>query len=63
MIPVYNIEDLTIAKVDELIERGVVFDVTSKASVLSKNRGNNERDAFWSGGNKCAEDIQSTSSE
>lgn len=34
MIKVYYIEDLCIADVDELIEKGEVFDVSSKASLL-----------------------------
>ena len=47
MIPVYNIEDLTIEMVDDLIEKGVVFDVTSKASVLSTSNSVEVRDTFW----------------
>lgn len=50
MIPILCIEDLTIDMIDELIERGVVFDVTSKTTVLSENTSNSERDAFWSSG-------------
>lgn len=44
MIPIFDIEDLTIEKVDELIERGVVFDIASKASILSKSNCNYEND-------------------
>ena len=52
MIPILYIEDLTIDDIDDLIERGVVFDVTSKTTVLSKNRSDDERNSFWSNGDK-----------
>lgn len=60
MIPIYYIEDLTIEKIDELVERGVVFDIASKTSVLSKNRRNNENDEIWSSRNKRAFNLQQT---
>ena len=60
MIPIYDIEDLSIERIDELIEKGVVFDVSSKTSVLSKGPSYNARDAFWSDRDKRAEDIQQT---
>ena len=47
MIPTYFIEDLTIPEVDKLIEKGVVFNVTSKAAILPKNNSVPNRDAFW----------------
>ena len=40
----YFIEDLTIEDMDTLIERGVVFDVTSKNALLPKDRGELHRD-------------------
>lgn len=60
MIPIYYIEDLTIEKIDELVERGVVFDIASKTSVLSKNRRNNENDEIWSSRDKRAFNLQQT---
>ena len=57
MIPTLYIEDLTIDEIDDLIERGVVFDVTSKTAVLSKDRSNDERNSFWSNGDKFTGDI------
>ena len=61
MIPIYNIEDLTIELVDSLVERGVVFDVTSKTSVLSKGRSSDARDAFWGSRDNDFEDIRFSS--
>lgn len=60
MIPIYNIEDLTIDKIDTLIERGVVFDITSKTAVLPKIGSDNERDSFGSNRDKYARGIQQT---
>lgn len=63
MIPVYNIEDLTIEMVDKLIDKGVVFDVRSQASVLPKTAEDCEADRFWSdrgGGGLC---VRATSEE
>ena len=39
MIPVYCIEDLTVNEIDALIEKGVIFDVTSKITVLPTSNG------------------------
>lgn len=61
MIPTFFIEDLTIDKVDDLVEKGVVFDVTSKTAVLSKNRSNRARDEFWCDGSGGIESLQQTS--
>ena len=57
MIPIFYIEDLTIDEIDDLVERGVVFDVTYKATLLSENRSNLSRDAFWSDGDKCSDSV------
>ena len=59
MIKVYYIEDLCIADVDELIEKGEVFDVSSKASLLSHN-GDDERDAFWGPRGRLSESVRQT---
>jgi len=61
MIPIYYIEDLTLEQIDELVERGVVFDIASKTSVLSKNRGNSSPDKIRSNGDKRTDDIRQTS--
>ena len=60
MIPIYYIEDLTLDMIDELVERGVVFDVTSKTSVLPKSAGNYARNPIWSSGDKRVENLQHT---
>lgn len=56
MIPILNIEDLTVEDVNKLIERGVVFDITSrqsnKPSLLRRDVNNKERDTFWGNGDK-----------
>ena len=49
-IPIYRLSDLSVQKVEELIEKGEVFDVES--SILSKPRGSSDRDAFWDAGDK-----------
>lgn len=56
----YYIEDLTIEELDRLVEKGKIFDVTSKTSVLSKSESYGDRDAFWRDGDKRAEDLRST---
>lgn len=48
MIPVYILERLTIEDIDRMVEKGVVFDVRSEASLLSEGNSSSERDAFWS---------------
>lgn len=58
MIQVYYIEDLTIDMIDNLVEKGVVFDVASKTSLLPKNTSHNERDTVRSSRNKRIEDLQ-----
>lgn len=63
MIPVYYVEDLTIEKVDKLIERGVVFDIASKATVLPKSNSYPECDAFWLGRDKRTGDIRDSSAD
>lgn len=60
MIPVYVIEDMTIEMMDALIEKGRVFDVTSKASILSKSTSDGDRDDFWRSGDKYSSDIRQT---
>lgn len=59
MIPIYNIEDLTIDIIDDLVERGVVFDVTSKATLLPKSTGNDANDAFWRNRSRELKSVQS----
>jgi len=62
MIPTYFIEDLTIPEVDKLIEKGVVFNVTSKASVLPKSNRVPNRDAFWGTRDYDSGDLRKTDS-
>ncbi len=62
MIPIYNIEELTIEMMDTLVEKGGIFDVTSKASILSKSKCIGERDEFWRDGDKHSGDIQQPTS-
>ena len=47
LIPVYFIEDLSVADMDRLIERGEIFDVRSKASVLSRRDTTSKEYSFW----------------
>ena len=47
MIPLYAIEDLCTDDVDALIEKGVVFDVGSKTSILPEADSDFERESFW----------------
>lgn len=47
-LPVYYLEDLTLADIDKLIERGVCFDITSKTTLLPKDSSSVQRDHFWS---------------
>ena len=61
MIPIYNIEELTLEMIDELVERGVVFDITSKTSVLSKSRSDDAYNSVWRSRNKRTDDLQQTS--
>ena len=49
-IPIYYVEDLTLADIDKLIERGVCFDITSKTTLLPKDSSTLQRDHFWSDG-------------
>ena len=62
MIPILNIEDLTLDEADALIEKGVVFDVTSRSTsetpLLSKYSSGSERNQYWSAGDKYSGDIQ-----
>lgn len=58
MIKTYYIEDLTVDEVDELVERGVCFDITSKNALLSERRGRVNRDAFWSSGAELSESLR-----
>ena len=44
-IPIYKLSDLTVDKVEKLIEKNEVFDIES--SLLSGSGSNSERDAFW----------------
>ncbi len=60
MIKVYCIEDLTIEMLDTMVERGEVFNVTSKSTLLSKSSNNGERDAFWRDGDKHTEPVRNT---
>lgn len=48
MIPILFIEDLSIEDIDRLIEKGDVFDITSKNAVLPKGSSLSRRDSFWS---------------
>ena len=47
-IKVYPLYELSVGMLNELIERGEVFDVDS--SILSQDRRDKERDLFWSSG-------------
>lgn len=58
MIEVFNVEDLTIDDVDDLIEKGVVFNVRSKATVLPESRCKGDRDSFWGIGDIDTESIR-----
>ena len=58
MIKTYYIEDLTVDEVDELVERGVCFDVTSKNALLSERKCSINRDAFWSSGTELPESLR-----
>ena len=49
-IPIYYVEDLTLADIDKLIERGVCFDITSKTTLLPKDSSTLQGDHFWSDG-------------
>ena len=57
-IPVYKLSDLTVQVVEELIEKGEVFDVES--SILSESGSNLLRDAFWSAGDQPARPLRDT---
>lgn len=57
MIPVYVLERLSLDDIDKLVEKGVVFDVRSEASLLSENKRDGDRDAFWSGRGDNTDDI------
>lgn len=63
MIPIYYIEDLSIADVEDMIEKGVVFDVTSKATVLSADTSDYERESFWGPRNKPQEYLRPSNSQ
>ena len=60
MLKVYYIEDLTLSDIDDLIERGVCFDVTSKNTVLSEGDCLPVGDNFWGDGDNVPGDIQQT---
>lgn len=47
MIEEYYIEDLTLDKLDKLVERGDIFIVSSKTALLPQSVSDPERDAFW----------------
>ena len=57
MIKTYYIEDLTLDDVDALVERGVCFNVTSKAALLSERDSAGNRDAFWYPGDKSTDNL------
>lgn len=57
MINTYYIEDLTLEQVDALIEKGEVFNVQNKSSILPESRVRGERDAFWGIGDNNTDDI------
>lgn len=63
MIPVFNIEDLCPADVDALIERGVVFDVGSKTSLLPQTSSDFERESFWGPRTQLSQDIRAALAE
>lgn len=58
MIPVYCIEDLCPEDVDRLIEKGVVFDVGSKATLLPTADSDFERESFWGPRTELSGDIR-----
>lgn len=62
MIKVYYIEDLCIEDVDAMIEKGEVFDVSSKATLL-QNNGDSERDSFWRPRVGLSKSIRQTDTE
>lgn len=47
IVPVYNIEDLSLDDMDKLIERGEVFNVQSKSSILSQCDTTSKEYSFW----------------
>lgn len=60
MIPVLYIEDVSIAEVDALIEKGVVFDLSSKITLSSPGHSIPKRDSFWGKEDKQATDLRNT---
>lgn len=48
MIPTYYIEDLSLEDLDNLIEKGECFDVTSKVAVLPTRDSDVQRDSVRS---------------
>ena len=57
MIKVYYIEDLSVEDVDALIEKGEVFDVVSKTSIL-QSRSAGDRDSFWGDGDRQSNSLR-----
>lgn len=58
MIKTYFIEELTIEDIDGMVERGEVFDLTSKAAILSSDECNTNRNSFWEFGDFMSRNIR-----
>lgn len=57
MIRTYFIEDMSIEEIDDLIERGVCFDLTSKNTILPEDRGKLPRNDVRVTGSKLSDDL------
>lgn len=60
MIKSYFVEDLTLEKVDKLIESGEVFNVRNKTPVLPETRVPGDRDEVWGIGNNDPHSVRET---
>ncbi len=60
MIQVLYIEEVSIEEVDALIEKGIVFDLSSKATLLPSGHRVPKRDAFWGKEDKQATNLRDT---
>lgn len=60
MIETYFIEDLSLADLDKLIERGVCFDVASKNTLLPESGGYSKGDNIRGSGSQLSRNLHDT---